>query len=232
MRGRALALSIVVAGQQILLSGSVTAETSDFASFRSCVDRNVKSVFKENLKAGGELALYGYHTDVANNIISICDPTLPQESVQDSAYTANPRYKYVNGAVEAQSKKSMRDKVNNDIEKQRRQAALDAPRLKAAKDAENDAGDIYYRCLVSHAQILAINSNEPADIIAKASFPSCSGEREAVFAVYHKHGDTFDPEAMDVADKKFEQALLLEIIKVRAVHPSPTPSPTKSDSPT
>jgi hypothetical protein len=231
MNGRSFALALFMAASlQVSFSRAANA-TDEFQSFRRCVDQNVKSVFRNSLKTGGELALYGYHTDAANELISICDPTLSPETVQDGAYTTNVEYKYINNALEVQADAAIRDKVQTDLKKQRRQAELDAPRIKAAKDAESDAGSAYYRCLVNHAKILALNSNEPAETIAKASFPSCSVEREAIFNAYHQHGDMFAPEAMDVAEKRLEQGLLLEIIKARAVRPTPTPSPTKSDSP-
>jgi hypothetical protein len=234
MDARVLALSFVavVIGQQFPLLRSEMAATNSFAAFQHCVDRNVESTFNDSIKKGGELELYKYHTAAANNIIRICDPKLAPESMQDSIYTNNNWYEYVNNAVEAQAKIAMRNKAREEAQKERRRAELDAPRLKAAKAAENEASTTYFRCLVSHAQFLALNSNEPADIIAKASFPSCLQERERVFTTFRQHRDIFEPEAMEATEKQFERALLLEIIKARAVRPSATPSPTKSDEPT
>src|SRR5277367_4106187 len=87
-------------------------------------------------------------------------------------------YKYVNGVVDALVKSAQEDRVGADIEADRKRAEMDAPRLRAEKDEEESALDTYYKCLIRHAKVLAVNSNEPAEIIARATFPSCISERQ------------------------------------------------------
>jgi hypothetical protein len=128
--------------------------------------------------------------------------------------------------VEGQQNAAMKEKANADAEAQRRKAELDAPRLKVEKEQETKAGRTYYLCLVHHAQILSLASNEPAEVIAEAAFPSCSSERQAMLDAYRRHNNTvFDSEAMDMVDGKFKQSLLLEIIKARAERAAPSESP-------
>jgi hypothetical protein len=179
------------------------------------------------------LALYGYQVNVENEIISVCNPSLRPEGINDNIYTANPTYLYINAAVEAQRNAAMKEKAHAAAEAERRKAELDAPRLKAEKDEETIAARTYYLCLAGHAQILALASNEPAEVIAEAAFPSCSSERQAVLDTYRRNNNTFfDSEAMDVVDGKFKQSLLLEIIKARvqSAAPSKPPAP-KPQSP-
>jgi hypothetical protein len=203
-------------------------------SFRNCVDREANIVFQSAIKNNDENAilLYGYPIDIENEIISTCNPRLSPEGLQDNIYTTNPYYSYINTAAEAQAEAARHEKAENDISAQRKQAELDAPRLKAEKEEERTAGDIYYLCLVRHTQILSLISNEPAEVIVQASFPSCSGERQAVFDVYRRHNNTLYPEAMDIAERKFRQRLLLEVIKARAQRPTPSEPPrAKPESP-
>lgn len=234
----------LVACQQIAAPGVATALPSappiDQASFRSCVDREAIAVFKRFLdnaraqsQATGDFALYGYPIAVENDVIDICNPQLRPEGVNDNVYTTNPNYLYINAAVEAQQKAAMNEKGHAAAEAQRRKAELDAPRLKAEKDEETIAARTYYLCLARHAQILALASNEPAEVIADAAFPSCSSERQAVLDTYRRHNNTFfDSETMDMVDSKFKRSLLLEIIKARAqlAAPSKPPAP-KPQSP-
>ena len=108
---------------------------------------------------------------------------------------------------------------------------MDAPRLKAEKDEEESALDAYYKCLVRHAKILALSSNEPAETIARTAFPSCFELRQTALEVYRRHKAYFSEEAMDVTDKGFEQGLLLEIIRARAQPSGPPSSSVRHDLP-
>jgi hypothetical protein len=229
----------LVACQQPAPPGVGTAPVIDEESFHRCVDREAITAFKRSLdkaraqsQANGDLALYGYPITVENDVIAICNPRLRSEGVNDNIYTTNPDYIYINAAVEAQRKAALNEKVTADVEAQRRKAELDAPRLEAEKEQETQAGRTYYLCLVHHAQILALASNEPAEVIAEAAFPSCSSERQAVLDVYRYHNSFFDSKAMDMVDGKFKQSLLLEVIKARAQRAAPLePPPPKSQSP-
>jgi hypothetical protein len=219
----ALSLGLVACNQSSPPVPAVTA-SDDVANFRRCVDSEAKAAFQRSTQ------IYGYHTDVENEIIAICDPHLSPERVLDSAYTTNTFYKYVNAAVTTLADAALDERVRDEIAAQHKQEALDAPKLKAEKDEEAAAGVDYYRCLVRHAHVLALNTNEPAEVIAKASFPSCSDERQALVDVYRRHDKSYMVESIDLADEKFQQGLLLEIIKARA-QPSPSPEPAKPGEP-
>jgi hypothetical protein len=202
-------------------SPEITATPSiDLPTFQSCVDREAKAAFQRYHTEVG--AIYGYATDVENEVIAICDPHLMPETVLNSAYSSNPKYKYLNSAVEALAQSARNDKADAEVAAERKKAELDAPRLKAEKDEEEAALDAYYKCLVRHAKILALNSNEPAETIARASLPSCFEGRQTALEVYRRHKAYFS------ADKGFEQGLLLEIIRARA---QPSGAPSSSVSP-
>jgi hypothetical protein len=220
----------LVACQQTAPLDVATAPAIDRGSFESCVDREANTAFRRWLDTNPDLTLYGYPINVENDIISACNPQLRPEGINDNIYTTNPDYLYINAAVEAQQKTAMKEKVNADVEAQRRKVELDAPRLKAVKEQEATAVRTYYLCLVHHAQILALASNESAEVIAQASFPSCSPERQAVLDVYRRNNDILDSEAMDMVDGKFQQSLLLEVIKARAqpAAPSETAPPKRN----
>ncbi len=83
---------------------------------------------------------------------------------------------YVSVTVDAQAKAAAVEKMRKEYEEERRQDALNAPRLKAEKAEEDDVGSTYYVCLDRHARLLSVNSNEPAEVIAQASFASCAEE--------------------------------------------------------
>jgi hypothetical protein len=79
---------------------------------------------------------------------------------------------------------------------------------------------------------MARNSNERAEVIAQAAFPSCSAERQAVFDVFKRHKRPFSLEAMNAAEGEFSKNLLLEVIKARAKPvTSPVTPPASLESP-
>jgi hypothetical protein len=227
-----LVLSIGLAAcQQASPPEPIAAAPISDSSFHSCVDREVKAaVNRTNEK--NDLAIYGYHTEIENDIISICDPQLRRETVQDNLISSNPVYSYLNTAIEAQTQALVNEKIQKEVEEKRKQADLDAPRIKAEKAEETDAGAAYLVCLERHAKTLSLNSNEPAEIIVQASFPSCLSERQTVFDVYHRHNNYFSEGAMNVAEDGFRRTLLLEVIKART-RPSaqPAPPPAKPETP-
>ncbi len=217
----------LTACQQVAPSKPVAADPAiDYPSFKACVAREVKGVVERRYESQ-----WGYPTAIENDIISICNPQLRKETINDSIYTTDQYFSYVNSSVEAELTRYRHAKVDQEIGEQRRRDELNAPRLRAEKAEEDGAFSHYVRCLIDHAKILALNSSESAEVVARASFPSCLREREAAFDAYRRHGHDFSPEAMEVAERKFYENLLLEIIKVRApASPSPTPPPPAKSS--
>jgi len=132
---------------------------------------------------------------------------------------------------------SIVEKLTKEQEAQRRKDELDAPQLKAEKAVEDQAGRSYFVCLDTHARVLSLNSNEPAEVIAQASFASCRNERQGVFDAYRGHTNSFNPETMIAMEQVFQRQLLLVVIEARASRdaqpvPAPTPpAPTKRGTP-
>jgi hypothetical protein len=109
-----------------------------------------------------------------------------------------------------------------------------APRAKVEKAIEDQAGANYFLCLKRHAQVLALATNEAADIVAQASLSACPAERAAVAEVHRRYDDVLSEGAMKVMDNGFAQQLLLEIVQIRAqrnIGPAPTPAPTPRKTP-
>jgi len=191
----AFSVGLPACNHQISPTEVAAAPSIDLPTFQSCVDREAKAAFQRHHTNVG--AIYGYATDVENEVIVICDPHLMPETVLDSAYTSNQKYKHLNSAVEALAQSARNDKADAEVAAERKKAELDAPRLKAQRDEEEAALDAYYKCLVRHAKILAHSSNEPAETIARASLPSCFEGRQTALEVYRRHKAYFSEEAMD-----------------------------------
>jgi hypothetical protein len=191
------------------------------------VDREAKAAVERAVKQEPDV-IYGYHTTLNNEVISTCNPQLRRESLNDSINSTNPDYSYINAAVEAQANLARSGKVKQAMEAERKQAELNAPRLKAEKAEEDKAASTYYACLKSHAKILALISKEPAEVIIHATFPSCSAERQATFDIIKRHTSYVDLDTMDAMDGVFKQNLLLEVIKARA-QPAAPAEPTRTE---
>lgn len=149
---------------------------------------------------------------IADEILSSCILQAPftGERAQLDAWLANAKRE-----VEAQ------------IEK-------DAPRAKAEKAEEDRAGVGYFLCLERHAKMLALSSDEAADVVAQASLSACPAERLAVFEVHRSHNDVWNEGTMKAMENVFVQRLLLEIVATRAQRngaPAPTPEPTPRKTP-
>jgi hypothetical protein len=222
-------------------ASQATALAMDDASFRACVDKEAKAAvrraFKKigpvdmmTIRAAESIVIFGHHVDIKNAVISACNQQLVPESEQEVVYTTDRSYSYVNSVVDADVKTALDKKIKEGVEAQRKRDELEAPRLKAEKDAEKAAGSAYCVCLVRHARVLAQHSIEPAETIAQATFPSCSNERQVASDVYHQHNNPFSEVAMDAMEQKLRQGLLLEIIKTRAVPADPAPATIKPDS--
>ena len=211
----------LTACQQVAPSQPVAAVAAvDYESFKACVDREAKGVADRHPND------WGYPINVENDILSICNPQSRKETINDNIYTADRYFSYVNTAAEAEMKRRTLAKIEQESRERRRKEELDAPRLKAEKAEEDGAWSNYSKCLIDHAKVLALNSAEAAQVVARAAFPSCSQEQQTVFNVHRRHGHDFSLEAMEAFEQKFVELLLLEIIKVRAAaSPSPTPPP-------
>jgi hypothetical protein len=109
-----------------------------------------------------------------------------------------------------------------------------APRAKAEKGDEDQVGANYFSCLERHAKVLALASDEAADIVAQASLSACPAERAAVVEIHRRYNDIVDEGTMKVMDNGLVQQLLLEIVEIRAqrnIAPAPTPEPAPRKTP-
>ena len=97
-----------------------TTPSIDLPTFRICVDREAKNAFQRHHT--DVLAVYGYGTDVENEVIAICDSQLMPETVRDSAYTSNPKYKYLNSVVEALAQSARSDEADAEVAAERKKA--------------------------------------------------------------------------------------------------------------
>lgn len=228
-----LLLAMGLLACQQMFPGTQAAATSDSnpKNFRACVDHEAKAAIARAYKIGGVNALYGYTVDINNEVIAVCNPQLRSETLQDLIFTNDPDYLYVNTAVDNQVKRAFLDQARRDAETERRRAALEEPRLRAEKAEETEIGAAYYKCLVSHAKILSVNTNEPAEIVVQATFASCPEERQAVFDVYQRHHSFWTSESMKSFDAEFKPHLLLEVIKARARPARPVEPTAKHETP-
>jgi hypothetical protein len=106
----------------------------------------------------------------------------------------------------------LRAEADRQYEAQRKQAELDAPRLKAKFDA---AAQKYRTCLFEYVRVLALASTEPAEIVSQAAFAACREERKMV---------SENDMVMEAADRILTGNLLLKVLKVRATPRSPSKS--------
>jgi hypothetical protein len=74
---------------------------------------------------------------------------------------------------------------------------------------------LYYKCILKNAQILAVSSGEPAEIIARAATRSCGPERDGVIAHFGGVGQG-GMEMMEQFDEKIIPDLLFAVITARA----------------
>jgi hypothetical protein len=168
-------------------------------AWRSCISKSVREVIKQALRENNEAALYRGDKEIVNRAMECIPPTsiLLGTHSQLDAWMAR-----VAAEVKVQIK-------NN------------TPKVKAEKEDEDRAGAVYYMCLQSSAKLLALASNESADLIARAAFPACSADRNAVFETYRRYKDILELPAMQAIEKAFFDHLLLEIIATRAERQAP-----------
>jgi hypothetical protein len=221
----ALALSGCQSGSNNTPAGAApNGERTSSQNWTSCVDDAAKSIVEARAQKDGVSSLYGYHTAIDSEVSLACGKAV--------AALSNGDHTYIYGIVEKQVKAQIRGQIAKELEEQRKQTERDAPRLAAEKAEEDGAVHNYWECLVKHGRIMALNSSESAEIVARASFPSCAEARQAALDAYRGHTNKFSPEAMNATEGLFYNQLLLEIIKARAAPAAPqAPAPSKQITP-
>jgi hypothetical protein len=115
--GPILALSAALAAcQQTSPAPTVTAIPILDSSFHSCVDQEVKAAVGRAIEKNNELELYGHHTEIENDVISICKPQLRRETVQDNLNPTNPVYSFLNATVEVETQAAIKDKIRKEVD--------------------------------------------------------------------------------------------------------------------
>jgi len=193
------------------------------------VDREAPIVFANAIKKD-PLALYGYHTNLYNEVISDCDPHVGVEDLGDTLVPRNSDLAYVNAAIEAEATVATIKKENEEVAQWKQQDAENAKRDEIEKREETKVGGAYYACLSRKAQALALTSNETADVIAEAAIISCPTEREKLADVFNRHNSFLDSEFIDKMDVIFEKNLVLEVVKDRIRQAVPKATPSKKPS--
>lgn len=192
-----IALVLLVVAVSVAQTSHALDAKSD--SFRQCAEEMVLWTLR---RADGEFDI----AKVVNEVLADCFLKAP-----DAVLVRGPQ----SDAWMAQAKRDIAllvDKL--------------APRAKAEKADQDQIGANYYLCLLRHAKVFALASDEAADIIAKASLSACPAERAAVFEVHKRYKENWTEGAMKAMERVLAQRLLLEIVALRAqrnITPAPAP---------
>lgn len=115
-----LVLSIGLAGCQQTSPRIDTFPIIDDTSFRNCVDREAKPAVARAIEKKGGDTIFGYPTVIENDIISICNPQMRPETVQDNVFSKNNNYLYLNATIESHLKAATNEKIHNDMLEERK----------------------------------------------------------------------------------------------------------------
>ena len=204
------------------------------ADFRSCVDREAPLVVDAAVKRDKLGTIYGYHTSIENEVIARCGSETRATLADDLEAPSDPDVAYVRTAVEARVRVYDDAEIKSETAELGRQMDQAKQEEQAEQGGENQAGKAYSDCLAKHARTLALVSSETADVVAEAALPSCREEHAALYSVVEKYHDAaFASALVDRIDEKLRPALVLEIVKARALRLAPAPKKTapKSDAP-
>jgi hypothetical protein len=188
----------------------------DIEGYQACIKREAES--EVNALAVRVTPLYNIDTKlVGDKAFAVCAHRYRHYKATESLDMLNAEF-----LAGATLLRLLQEEQQRKADEERRQAELDATKLKAESDAANQG---YVDCLFGHARMLALSTTEPADTVAEATFASCQKERQYISQVHQKYKDnTWSDDVLDIADTQFKRKLLFEIMKVRA-KPTPEPSP-------
>jgi hypothetical protein len=83
------------------------------------------------------------------------------------------------------------------------------------KTADQAAAD-YSSCLKRYAELLAIETHEPADVVARASLSACPAERKAFIDTNRRYKEDWNDGAVKTTGQTLFQRLLSEVVQIRA----------------
>jgi hypothetical protein len=203
----------------MLAVGASVAHAQDFKAYPTCVGDGSLAMLERQIKAGDRLS--DIDTDaIGKKVYDLCrarhfgekDPPLPW-SLRDAQTVAMDQH---NELMRADINRQQRER----FEREAKELEENAPKLKAEGEAANA---LYRECLYGNARLLALNSNEPAEIVTRATFASCRAERAVIADVHARYKDRwFGEESLVMADKLLTGKVLLEVIQERAL-PRNTP---------
>jgi hypothetical protein len=217
----AFGVSIPLLGMSSLSEAGPGASV-DFKAYYTCMDQQAEAAVKREvnrLRPSYALNI----KRIADHVVTVCTARHSNGVVvqQSDWETTESRVK---DALNAVMRADLEQQQSQQRSREEKQAALDAPKLELEGTAAFRA---YGDCLFGHAIAMAILSSEAAEIIREAAFASCQNERNAVLEVHRRYKDRwFSEEALDVADKRLAGAVLLEIIRKRAIPIQPPSAPT------
>lgn len=189
----------------------------DFKAYYACMDRETAAGVKRSVEKGTKF--YDVNTkQIGDQTFTLCTSRYSNGVAVQERDRENAEWR-AKDALNVLMRADFEKRQAELREKAAAQAARDAPRLKEEGDA---AARMYRECLFNSAKTIAVVSTEPAEIIREAVFAACRAERTAILEVHRRYRDEwFSEDALDVADKLLAGKVLLEIIKARAVPPSP-----------
>jgi len=201
-------------------------QSLDIQSFHSCVDREAPTVVDEAIGRDPAGALYGYPTEMENEVIHRCGDVIAPATLADAVDTAHESHElaYVDAAVQAEifARRTIQE-TKKAVAAQAREA------IEARKEADErkriaDAMGIYSKCVITHAKTLSLVSSETADVIAEAAVPFCDSQRRALFdQIKDQNGEPVASKTLTDIDSGLHQTVVLEVIKARAINSLPPP---------
>ncbi len=197
--------------------------------FKSCVHKEAPTAVDETISKSGKNGLYGYHIGEFNFVISKC-------TGMDAKYSAtflsmlelmdeskfDKRFVYTKHTIDAEVKVKLDAFVNAELavqhKKDKEREIHDAEAEKVLKEASA----IYKSCLFNHTNLLAMKSQESADVLSVAILASCPKEKENLRTAYLKRYQFFDDGSfMQAFDKHVQPDIILRIVALRAASSVP-----------
>ena len=198
-------LLVTIAGLASLLTlahQQANAASDELDYFHGCVNQEIPVALRRSVITYGADFLNRDHTDIDNSVFAICK----QRSIDSSHRIDEPPY--VHDTIEAQFKQMQKIA---EMTKQLQQQWKDDPE----KALEDQAVRIYSICLEGSARARSRTSNDPPEVIERASFAACAKNRQLVFDTFHSHTNSFSPEAMTALEQEFQRKLPQIIVKTR-----------------
>jgi hypothetical protein len=215
----------------MLAVGASVAHAQDGKAYQTCLSTESLAMIERQIKAGVKIGVIDPRA-VGKEVYDLCRARHLQ-GMKDARFYWDLLHAQTvamdkhNGLWRAENERLLRERAQGEA-KEREE---NAPKLKAEGEAANAR---YRECLYGHARLLALNTNESAEIVTRATFASCRAERNGIVEVHARYKDYwfFKEDTLVHADKLFNEQVLLEVVKQRALPrnaPDKPPTAPKSD---